>query len=457
MPPASALIVASNFPPIHSGGVYRTLRLVKYLPEHDWTLNVLTLSESTLPHGTVVDEGLTEQIPASTRIYRADARFPLDRLNSIRALAKSPRHKNGTNPKSSGSLKSSIKDSSVSRKRGRLQSIKDRVTLPFMTPDRLIGWVRPATRLGLHAVRAENVDLIYSSAPPFSNHLVGRALKAKSGKPWIADFRDPWLGNAFRPNREGDDWLGKRHRQLEHQVFEDADQVIFNTERSRADAVTRFGKSLAEKSVVIPNGFDPAHFSQNRCKLTENDADGRALDIVHTGSFYGGRNVDVLIVALGELSESGRIKPGDLTVRLIGNTRQHEQQLIARSHVEDFVHLVPPMSHQDCISQLRKADVLLLVQTGAPLCVPGKLYEYIAIGKPILTFASDGATADLVRQESLGPCIDPGDSETIKSTLLELVHAHSTGFAHTPNGDARVKYDGQNQMKAFDAIFRKVL
>ncbi len=454
----SCLIIASGFPPVQSGGVYRTVRMAKYLPELGWDLSILTLTQSTFPAGAVVDENLLSKVPAGTLVFRAHAKYPLENLNSIRRLT------TGRRVKSSASRATTPNSAVASPKKlGKWQAFKDRISLPFMTPDRLVGWVRPATRLGSTVVRDRDIDLIYSSAPPFSNHLVGRAIQVKSGKPWVADFRDPWLGNTWRPNREGDTWSGKRHRALESEVFTHADRVIFNTERSRRDAVNRFGECLEPKSVVIPNGYDPEDFALQSNLPTDgsvkkqSDREKGPLRIVHTGSFYGRRNVDSLIHALGNLVRDGRVDCNDVRIDLIGNVREHEKQLVADCNVSEMVRLIPPMPHQDCLATLHQADVLLLVQTEAPLCVPGKLYEYIAVGKPIFTLASTGATADMVTVERLGPCIDPDDLEAVKMTVLELVCQHQEGRLNVPSGDAVDRYNGKNQMIEFDRVFRTAL
>lgn len=459
----SCLIVASNFPPVQSAGVYRTLRIAKYLPDLDWDLSVLTLSASTLPKGTVVDEALLKQVPETVLVERANASYPLEYMNSIRRLTKRKvaSRDGAKNPKptSAGNRSTSHADRPV----GRWQSLKDRMTMPFMTPDRLVGWVRSATRVGSRVARERNIDLIYSSGPPFSNHLVGGAIKSKTGKPWVADFRDPWLGNKWRPSREGDTWSGKQHRLMESEVFRSADRIIFNTELSRRDAINRSGELLEGKSVVIPNGFDPANFAFDSGSQVD-PSPGRSsqggcmpLTIVHTGSFYGRRNVDSLIRVVGDLVVEGRLNVNDLRIDLIGNTRAHEKQLIEECGVGNMVCLVPPMPHRDCIGRLYDADILLLVQTEAPLCVPGKLYEYIAVGKPVLTLASSGATADMVTDEDLGPCVSPDDPNALKEIVLDLVKQHRDGRLQSPSGDAIARYDGRNQMKEFDRVFREAV
>ena len=448
----SCLIIASNFPPIQSGGVYRTLRMAKYLPECGWDLHVLTLRADTLLKGTSTDLSLLGQVPAEIQVYRAPARFPIERFNRITGRSKGDLSRKTVS--ASGHRRSKEKKSST----GLLQRFKDRLTLPWMTPDRMVGWVTPASKLGIVAARENKADVIYSSGPPWSNHLVaGRIVKA-TGLPWVADFRDPWVGNAFRPGRNEDTWEGRKHRRFEAEVYKNANVIIFNTGRARDSAVGRIGKALEDKSVVIPNGFDPAHFgdclSSDPEPYDQISRNATPIRLIHTGAFYGKRNVDSLLATIGGLKRNGQISANDLQLEMIGSIRAHEQNLIVQYSIDDIVTLVRPVPHQECLRRMGTADALLLVQTDAPLCIPGKLYEYIAVGKPILTLAAEGATADLVSSEKLGPCFDPADVCRLEAGLLDLIQQHRDGELRRTDGSIRDRYDGRQQMALFDSVLR---
>jgi len=431
--------------------VYRTLRIAKYLPVHGWKLHVLTLSTDRLPKGTSIDHALLNQIPEEIQVYRALARFPIEEFNRMTGRAKK-REKEKSTSANSNRPATDGKQSAT----GLFQSMKDRITIRWMTPDRLVGWVTPAAKLGTTVVRDHATDVIYSSGPPWSNHLVAGRIVAATGLPWVADFRDPWVGNTFRPGRSGDTWAGRKHRRLELDVYQKASLVIFNTDRARDDAVNRIGDFLAEKSVVIPNGFDPENFDNLQTNSVSSNQQtphrSAPLQMLHTGAFYGKRNVDSLLAVIGELKHTGEITAKDLQLRLIGSVRPHEQKLIDHHSIGDIVTQTPSISHEQCLQQLVKADVLLLVQTEAPLCVPGKLYEYIAIRKPILTLAADGATADLVAKEDLGPCVDPADCSQLQDILLDLLRQHRCGEVKCSSSAIRERYDGRKQMALFNDV-----
>ena len=437
------LIIASDFPPIRSAGVYRTLRIAKYLPPHGWDLHVLTLQTDRLPQGISTDSTLLDQVSEEIPISRAKVRLPIETFNRITGRSNSISKRNTTKGKGGGQTKS--------KKASLVQQFKDRLTVPWMTPDRLVGWVRPASKKGIAITRNNQLDLIYSSGPPWSNHLAANQVSKSSSLPWVADFRDPWCGNAFRPSRNGDSWEGRKHRELELDVYRSASAIIFNTERAQQHAVGRIGAWLAEKSFVIPNGFDPAHFANLSTKPTATTR----LKMIHAGSFYGKRNVDTLLQAIGKLKQSGVLTSKNYQLELVGDVRDHEKQMIEDLSISDLVVLTPAVSHSECLERLKASDVLLLVQTDAPLCVPGKLYEYIAIGKPIFTLATDGATTELVNREHLGVCCDPTSITQIEASLTQILDRSRTRQFETASANVRSRYDGCKQMAGFDSIFRQ--
>ena len=179
--------------------------------------------------------------------------------------------------------------------------------------------------------------------------------------------------------------------------------------------------------------------------------------MIHAGSFYGKRNVDTLLQAIGNLKQSGVLTTKNYQLELVGNVRDHEKQVIEDLSIGDLVMLTPAVSHSECLDRLNASDVLLLVQTDAPLCVPGKLYEYIAIGKPIFTLAADGATAELVKRERLGICCDPANIAQIEISLVQLLDQNRTGQFETASASVRDRYDGCKQMTTFDSIFQRVI
>ena len=162
-----------------------------------------------------------------------------------------------------------------------------------------------------------------------------------------------------------------------------------------------------------------------------------------------------MLQAIGKLKQSGVLTSKNYQLELVGDVRDHEKQMIEDLSISDLVVLTPAVSHSECLERLKASDVLLLVQTDAPLCVPGKLYEYIAIGKPIFTLATDGATTELVNREHLGVCCDPTSITQIEASLTQILDRSRTRQFETASANVRSRYDGCKQMAGFDSIFRQ--
>ncbi|MDG2015404.1 MAG: glycosyltransferase [Pirellulaceae bacterium] len=461
----ACLIVASHFPPMRSAGVFRTLRIARYLPEHDWKLHVLTLNESAYLNGTTSSQELLSKIPDEVCIHRTSATHRLEQINAVKDWVRKGKRKESKKVEaksSEGSSASAAKQQGTDR--SFLQRVKDGITLPLMTPDRWIGWLPFAVRAGRQILKNHPIDVIYSSGPPWTNHLAALQLKQSKQTAWVADFRDPWLGNNFRPQRQGDTWVGRQHQTLERNVVEAADVVILNTKRSRQSMIDRYSSLPEDKFLVIPNGYDPADFEEiqkeHLCSETSVGQTPRPLRMVHAGAFYGRRNVDSLLQAIGELVCQKDLDSSDLQIDLIGAARpgrSRELQLAEAAGVSDIVNVLPSLPHAECLGQLLSADVLLLVQTEAPLCIPGKVFEYIALRKTVFTLAGEGSTADLVRSEHLGPCADPLDKEQIKSSVLGLVRNHQVESLPRPGSSALAKFDGCCQVELFDGALKKAM
>lgn len=449
----NTLFITSEFPPSNGAGVFRSLRFARYLAEHGVQVHVVTKCPACYEPGTSVDESLLKRLPESVQIHSARVVYPLRWANELRDSITLKHFRGASHSKAVAKTSTNGANgdghSSAIRNRGWFQAFKDSVTLPLMTPDRHVGWIPFAVKQAKRVIRNNPVDVLYSSGPPFSNHLVGLKLKRKFSIPWVADFRDPWVIAHFKPTRnDAGTWVGRRHQSLERQVIEAADRVILNTNRSYDSFVERYPEIPSENFLVIPNGFDPADYP---------DAPGdheisastkrRKLVLAHAGTFYGKRNIFGLLEAIDALVEEDASWRERLELQLIGADRDGksaERQFVDAHGLEDVVRLTPRIPHAECLNKLREADALLLVQVEAPLSVPGKVFEYLALRKPIFALADDGATSDIVQQNSLGICVPPDDVGAIKTALRQLVDRfQETGTLPVPANDVVERFNGR--------------
>ena len=450
-------MIASLFPPAYSAGVFRTLRFTRSLPTFDWSVSVLTVDPNYYEPGQATQDRLLAKVPPKTRIATARAIYPVASLGRLKCMVR-PKRNHVANIQTVGSIPPNSQ--SHVKAAGRWSRLKDAVTLPLMTPDRLVGWVPFAVRAGTRIVRRQNIDVLYSTGPPFSNHVVGLKLKRKTGLPWVADFRDPWVSADFRPIRRSNTWVGRRHQKLETLVAREADRLLFTTPEIRDDMLQRHPDLAPQKCHVIYNGYDPEDYRhlQDRHDVPRHN---RPLVMAHAGSFYGKRTVEPLLQAIGRLKSAGRLSAGDIRLELIGagvSGRTVEAQKAREYGIEELVEVTPPIDHQSCLERLAAADVLLLVQTEAPMCIPGKVFEYIALRKPVFTLCDRGATARFVREERLGWCVRPDDPEGLDTTLLELIRGFRAGEPlPVPSEDALARFDSREQTRELADLFSTLL
>ncbi len=443
--PKKVLMVAYIFPPLARAGVHRTVRFVRYLAPLGWDITVLTANEAYYPFNSPVDRALLKKVPdtvkvESTKIFRGVGKFLALKNRGRKQTAKS-QQQNASGKKPTATSQSAAK---ILPQRGNPRSFIQRGK-DFISDLLTINWLPYALATALKLHRRERFDVIYSTAPPFTGHLIAHLVKKVTGLPWVADFRDPWARVPWKAELMNGTLRGRAAEILEDKFVRAADRVILNTEWAARDFAEFYGAALAGKFAVIPNGFDPEDFSAVEFPPKKN---GELL-ITHTGSLYRKRDPGHFFDALGSLLATGRIKPEEIQLRFVGGIApelyQSFQYAEALQHV---LQVMPPVSHREALAHQAESDVLLILQPGTSVSVPGKIFEYIAMRKKILALTPAGATADVVRQHDLGIVVDPEDREGIQQALLQLVNEFRRGGIAPPAVDgAFYKYDGARLTK----------
>lgn len=390
-----ALVVSYFFPPIGGGGVYRPLGWARYLPEFGWDVTFLCAG----PGGWFVeDESLLSRIPPGTEILRVDAPT---------AVALWRRYLVGPGERRArGPVHRDARDE-------RLKSL----ARFFLLPDSYRAWAGPALRTGRARLAKGDIDVVLSTSPPETCHLVGESLAHGSGKrlPWIADFRDPWVALHYR--KPPTSLHAALHHRMERRVFEKADRILCASRTHEGAVRIALGKAAGDRVVFLPNGAEPEPDLPGTAAPSTNGGGGRAGSPVRI--VYTGRAIEVPALAefLDATSRRLRDSPGlrgKFVLKLVGPYAQGYAERIRNLHLDDVVELTGPVSYAEARQAQREADVLLLVRNegrGYTSMVPGKLYEYLDARRPIVAMISDGEAAGLAR--SCGATIvrpDHGDA-----------------------------------------------
>ncbi|OGC86489.1 MAG: hypothetical protein A2142_07975 [candidate division Zixibacteria bacterium RBG_16_48_11] len=391
------LIIAYYFPPLGGAGVQRVLKFVKYLPDFGWEAVVLTVKNISYP---AWDQTLLGEVPKGVEVFRTGSLDPHRILHLLRKL--------------------------IIQKRGGLKSASTRISDKFgflkclFVPDTKIGWFPFALWKGLSILRRHKIDVIFSTSPPVTAHLVSFWLSKIGGRPSVLDFRDP-------SDLVAENYPTALHRKisqsLERKVVSRAKGTV-TVDRFVADDFKM--KYRCEKIETILNGFDPADF----CGL-QATASGK-FEIVYLGTFNRLHDPRPFLEAYSQLVAENREFAEKASFTKVGLILDWDwPRLLQEYRLEKNVVTIGYLPHRESLQYLLKAQVLLLTtggEKGSPLFSTGKIYEYLVSRKPILAIVPEkGAAAELLRQQKTGVIVDPRDKDRIKFELVRLFEKHQKG------------------------------
>ena len=330
----------------------------------------------------------------------------------------------------------------------------------------MLVWAPFALCKGFRAIGREETAVIYSTGPPFSNHVIGMCLKRITRKPLILDFRDAWTANPVRRMK----YPVARHPielMLEKIVIRNADLVVSTTDGMTEDFRGRYGLEPAEKFVTLPNGYDREEFSvppkleRNRC---------HKMRIVHTGHLRLERSPKPLFIALRRLFDEQPNLVDDLEVYLVGENQpfldgKNISNYLNELCLESIVKLIDHVPQPEAIRYQMSADILLLVigvvppEEVATYGIASKVFDYMLAGKPVLTLADPGPVSELVARTEIGPAFPPSDIEGIKQYLSDALEAFSRGRLEVRSNKVEIdRYDFRQLTgqlaKKFDSLTR---
>ena len=408
------LFIAYQIPPIAGPAVQRHLRFLVRLDLFGWSPFVLTVNPKCAEDYYPMDRSLMKKMPIDIPIERTRSFNPMDKLLSFRQRLKSRLCANKA-------VTPAVPKEN--EKRGRLvNKIKDFIPEIFRTPDRQIGWYLFAFLKGSKIIRNHRIDAIYSSGNPWTCHLVALSLARLFGVPWIADFRDPWTQNPYK-DRQFE--IFERINQLfEHQVVKNASFVVCNTIPLRERMENLYEDVDPYKYVYISNGYWKPLFQQ----LEYNKTDNRLI-ISHAGTLYARRSPISILKAISALKKKRVVNNDNFLLKFVGGKGISDinTDLLATLDIVDLVKFTPRVEHHDALQILAQSDVLLLIQPDTKLQIPGKLFEYMAVGHPILAIAGDGATSDLIESEKIGFVVNPKHIDALEELIKFLMEKFKKG------------------------------
>lgn len=357
----------------------RTLKFVRYLPALGWRVSVITAEPSTYE---IRDESMNSQVPPETRVVRT--RCPDAR---------------------------------------RRWSWKGAYPALLALPDVWIGWLPYAVRAARALIAQDRVDVLYSTSPHATAHLIAASVARTAKLPWVADFRDPWIEEPPEPGAPAGPVYRMIDRMLERRTIRQADAVVSTTRHLSQTLRKRYPEVRRDKFQVIANGYDEADFVAIDAVPPSR---GPLLRMVHAGSLNADfRDPRPLFASLARLIDANLIAARELEIVFLGagpfaDTLKHSLALGALQNVVTFTARVP---YEISLRELRSADVLILLQASDDTVglVPAKLYEYFRSQTPTLALVRAGATSDVLAEVGGGIVCDPAAPDSVDDALRTIV------------------------------------
>jgi glycosyltransferase involved in cell wall biosynthesis len=331
-------------------------------------------------------------------------------------------------------------------------------------PDAQVYWIPSALAAARRALSGSRVSAILCSGPPFSVFVLGRILKRRWHVPLVLDYRDVWLGHPWWPIPA---WRRGPEAWMERRLLAAADLVVVNHDAMLRAFLSRY-PLIADRCVVIPNGFDPEEMGP---PVRPSWSPGVRFEIVYAGTLYrpitgpDGRS-DALSVqrpigffrALRQLSERGAFGRGGTRVVFVGARPGTEEGETLRAcalecGVADMVEVLPRMEKPDVVPILRQAHLLLNILYYTEAQVTQKVYDYLHLEIPILSLLRDSeANASIVREARAGPVVDPEDVAGIASAIENVLREYAAGRHPVASDRGFIdRFDARVQARLFDA------
>lgn len=372
------LMVAFHFPPLRgSSGIQRTLKFTRYLPACGW--QPVVLSANPRAYANVGNDQMGD-IDSSVVVSRAFA------LDTSRHLA-----------------------------------FRGRYLFSLSLPDRWVSWCLGAVPAGLTLIRKHKPQVLWSTYPIATAHLIGLMLHKLSGLPWVIDMRDPMSDESYPSNPT----VRRIYRWIEGKAVKNCSAVVMTTPGTLALYKQRYPDVPASRFVLIENGYDEENFGDAEGLVQAVAPAGSPFRLIHAGIIYPSeRDPRPMFDAIAALQQDGTLVPGqfELVLRATGHD-DYLATLIAERGIGALVKLAPHIAYREALSEMLNADGLLILQ--AANCnhqIPAKLYEYLRARRPILALTDPvGDTATTLRKAGIDTIAALDSKQAIQAALADFV------------------------------------
>lgn len=407
------------------GGVQRTLKFSKYLHKFGWKPFILT--DTPKVYFARDSELLSELSPGTFELYRT---------------------------KRSGSKNLMTEDKTFRMPNERARKFLSALGQTFMIPDTKRWWKNRAIRLGEEIIDTNNIDLIYATAPPYTDFLIGYELHVKYNIPLVLDYRDLWVDclNNVYPT--------PLHRsintRLERETLSAAAKIICINPRIKEILLEKYATINPESIVVIPQGFDRQDFSKSKNGQTRPPK----MRLTYAGSFLYYYTPKYFLEGLSLAFRRHPELKNNIEACFIGHFPDEHLKLIKEYGLEDAVVMTGYLNHCDCITNMMNSDVLWMMINKtrvSDMHSTGKLYEYFGTRKPILACVPEGVARETLKEYGAVKLCEPDDPEAIAKSILDFYRLYENNSLPTPDENVVMKYDRESLTCQLADEFNSVL
>lgn len=415
-------ILTVGFPPVGGGATLRMAKLAKFLAEQGWQVTVVRSEED---HPPITDTTL-EAFPDSVTIRSISGPFrfigrPAKRLAHTTAAA---RH---------------------GIRRGLAEAAKA-VVRSVLIPDRYLGWAWKVSRLSREELGRP--DVILSSGPPHSVHLASALIGKSLQIPFVIDLRDDWA-RTYTARRPAP-WRRPIETRLERWAIRRAAKVVHVSGASASLLAQRYPR-LHDRFVGIPNGFDPDDLVGVPSRSARTAGPIRFL---YAGSLQGTQTLGMFPEVFGR---KARLDTPALRLRFVGPIEPVFVTQLQRSLDPEHLEIAAPVSHREALMEMASADVLLVFTGGGGAganTITGKLFEYLALRRPILLVGPDGPAARLVRESGAGVSAAPDDDAALDGAIDRASHMASDETFTGASDSTLRRFDRRRLTRQWAAVLR---
>jgi len=391
------LIISYYFPPAGGPGVQRVLGFVRHLPAFGWEPVVLTVEGGTFFNR---DEEALSSVPASVPVYRTKTLEPFALYNRLRGRAADEALPVGHVGQGTWGLG------------GRLARF---VRANVFIPDARVGWLPFAVRAAKRIIREREIDVILTSSPPQTVHLIGLRVARTTGLPWVADFRDPWTRIYYNAELPRTGAARRMDYRLEQRCVRGATRLVVINEMVRDSLGPR-----AANATILSNGFEGDDF------LGEVPPVRDRFMLAYVGNLIQMQDTATFFRVLGELARENPEFGDALSLVFVGNVHQGTREELKRNGLIERTTFAGFRPHREAIRLLRTATVPFFIGLGD--LVSAKIFEYLATGRPLLALAPVGGEVDrLLHEVGLPGVVAHADKEGIRQRLECLFAAWKAG------------------------------